>query len=285
MNNQKNRKKWVELMDDTLRITGRSEKTVQNYNYSIKKFLNSYDEKTKISTFTEKDIMDYLKKEYLNRHRSASTYNYHTAALLYFYLVCFNRELSKKLLPHAKEKRKLPTIITKEMFVNIFNEERNLEHKCWLLLGFCCGLRVEEVATIRIENIDSKNHKLKVLGKGNKERITILPDIVIKFLRIYCKTEGITQKTGYLFRGICGKERINTRTIGNYFTLLADKKGLPENISFHTLRHSFATYFIMNGGDQHVLKNMLGHASLNTTTIYLHLAKDFNNLKGINYDK
>lgn len=60
--------------------------------------------------------------------------------------------------------------------------------------------------------------------------------------------------------------------------------GLSKNITFHSLRHSFATYFLVNGGDILVLKSMLGHTSLNTTMIYLHLAQNFNKLEGINYD-
>lgn len=124
---------------------------------------------------------------------------------------------------------------------------------------------------------------MKVIGKGNKERYTILPNIVIKLLRIYCLSKNIKIKSGYIFKGINGNEHISPYTIENYFTDYAASLGLEEGISFHTLRHSFATYFLMNGGNQFVLKDMLGHSSLSTTAIYVHLANDFNNLKGINY--
>jgi len=94
-------------------------------------------------------------------------------------------------LPTSKIRKKYPTIVTKELFIKIINNENNLEHKCWFLLSFCCGLRISEIATLRIENIISKEHKLKVLGKGNKERYTVLSDIVIKFLRLYYKSKKI----------------------------------------------------------------------------------------------
>lgn len=70
----------------------------------------------------------------------------------------------------------IPTTIDKETFIKILNEEKNLKHKCWLLLAYCSGLRAEEVASIKLKDINVKEHKLKVLGKRKKERFTILPD-------------------------------------------------------------------------------------------------------------
>ena len=90
-------------------------------------------------------------------------------------------------------------------------------------------------------------------------------------------------KEGYLFKGKKEREHINKRIISNYFTNLKKHRNVPNNITFHALRHSFATYYLMNNGDQFILKDLLGHNSLSTTAIYIHLAKDFNNLKGINY--
>ena len=185
-------------------------------------------------------------------------------------------------MPTSKLAKKVPTILPKSTFLTIVNEETNLKHKCWLLLGFCCGLRVNEIANLKVENLNSKDHKLLVeKGKGNKERYTILPDIVIKFLRLYCKEKNI--KSGYLFPGTNGKSIINSKTIINYFSVIKDIYGLNDRISFHSLRHSFATYYLINGGSLLTLQSMLGHTNLNTTTIYLHLSQNFNELEGIKY--
>ena len=78
---------------------------------------------------------------------------------------------------------------------------------------------------------------------------------------------------------------MNSKTIINYFIEVKKKYHLNDHITFHSLRHSFATYYLMNGGDLLTLKAMMGHKSLNSTTIYLHLSQNFNNLKGINYGK
>ena len=285
MNTGAKKQKWIKLVNGTLAIAGKSEITINKYTYAIERFLNSHGNNTKISAFTEKEIIKYLKKKFIDTNLKATTYNFNLAAIFYFYNLCFEKEFNKKLLPKAKLAKKLPTILDKKLFIQMINKEYNIEHKCWLLLGFCCGLRTIEIANIKIEDIDVNNHRLKIIGKGNKERYTILPDICITKLREYCKVKRITYKTGYLFPGNNGKIHISPRTIGNYFTNYAKEFNLQKNISFHTLRHSFATYFLMNGGDQFVLKDMLGHSSLSTTAIYVHLANDFNNLKGINYDE
>lgn len=285
MNNEKNKKVWLKKCEETLRMGGRSEVTIKNYRYAIIRFLNRYDEKTNISKLTIDDIIKYFKKDFIDKGLSAATYNVNLAAVRFFYLICFERSISKVLLPNSKLRKRFPKIVTKELFLKIINNEDNLEHKCWLLLSFCCGLRISEVATIKIEDIYSKEHKLRVLGKGNKERFTILPDIVIKFLRLFYQKKRYTHKKGYLFIGQNINNHICERTIGNYFSSLKKEYNLPPEITEHSLRHSFATYFLMNGGDLLVLKSMMGHKSLNSTSIYVHLSQNFNNIKGIKHDK
>lgn len=285
MNNEKNKKVWLKKCEETLRMGGRSEVTIKNYRYAIIRFLNRYNEKTNISKLTTDDIIKYFKKDFIDKGLSAATYNVNLAAVRFFYLICFERSISKVLLPNSKLRKRFPKIVTKELFLKIINNEDNLEHKCWLLLSFCCGLRISEVATIKIEDIYSKEHKLRVLGKGNKERFTILPDIVIKFLRLFYQKKRYTHKKGYLFIGQNVNNHICERTIGNYFSSLKKEYNLPPEITEHSLRHSFATYFLMNGGDLLVLKSMMGHKSLNSTSIYVHLSQNFNNIKGIKHDK
>ena len=285
MNNEKNKKLWLKKCEETLKMGGRSEITIRNYCYAIKRFLNSYNNDIKISKLSIDNIIKYFKKNFLDKNLGANTYNFNVASIRYFYLICFERNISKTLLPTSNIRKRIPTIITKEQFLNIINKETNLEHKCWYLLSFCCGLRISEIATLKIEDINSKEHKLKVLGKGNKERYTILPDVVIKFLRLYYKSKNYKCNKGYLFKGIELNEHISVRTIGNSFTYLKKEYNLPQEITEHSLRHSFATYYLMNDGDILMLKSMMGHKTLTSTSIYVHLAQDFNNIKGIDYEK
>ena len=285
MNNEKNKKLWLKKCEETLKMGGRSEITARNYCYAIERFLNSYNNDIRISKLSVDNIIKYFRKNFLDKNLSANTYNFNVASIRYFYLICFERNISKTLLPTSNVRKRFPSIVTKEQFLNIINQETNLEHKCWYLLSFCCGLRISEIATLKIEDINSKEHKLKVLGKGNKERYTILPDVVIKFLRLYYKSKNYKCNKGYLFKGIELNEHISVRTVGNSFTYLKKEYNLPQEITEHSLRHSFATYYLMNGGDILILKSMMGHKTLNSTSIYVHLAQDFNNIKGIDYAK
>ena len=281
-----NERAQVQRVIDTLKFGGRSDKTILNYVHAINRFLKYFKYKN-IQNINESDIIEYISKKYLNKSSATNTYNMNVCAIKFFYSVNFNKTFNNKLLPHAKLAKRLPVTIDKDIFLKIFNSEYNLNHKCWLLLAYYSGLRVNEIASLRIEDIFSNEHKLKVFGKRSKERFTVLTDITIKYLRLYYKTTFhiiSKDKQGYLFEGISSSEHINSKTISNYFTHLKFKYDLDDNITFHSLRHSFATNFISSGGDAFVLKSMLGHSSLNTTSIYVHMGRDFNNLKGVNYD-
>lgn len=281
------RKEQLQRVIDTLRIGGRSEKTISNYVHAINRFFE-YFKNEDISKFNESEILKYIKQKYLSKSCAGSTYNMNICAIKYFYSVNFNKEFNSKLLPHTKLIKRLPTIVSKDMFIKIFNKEPDLKRKCWLLLAYSSGLRVEEIAELKIENINSKEHQLKVFGKRKKERITVLTDVTIQCLRVYYKnTRCFSSKPqkGYLFKGNSYAYHINSGSISNYFTGLKKYYGLDENISFHSLRHSFASNFIRNGGDPFILKSMMGHSSLSTTSIYIHMGRDFNNLKGVNYEQ
>lgn len=288
MNNQ--RKKLLQKMEDTLKIGGKSEKTILNYSCAIKRFYTFFEKKD-ISKLNEEDILEYIKKNYLNKACSSNTYNMNICAIKYFYSVNFNIDLNSKLLPHSKLAKKIPKTLDKHTFIKILNDEKNLKHKCWLLLGYCSGLRVEEVAQVKIEDIFSSEHRLKVFGKRKKERYTLLADITIKYLRLFFldyylqRSKPFKKTSGFLFEGQNKTKPINSKTITNYFIKLKKKHNLDKNIVFHSLRHSFSSNFIKAGGDPFVLKAMLGHSSMNSTSIYIHMGRDFNNLKGVKYVK
>lgn len=281
MNTKENQKIWIEKVHENLILRGRSENTFINYKSALNRFLNYFNESTNIELLSEKDIIPYFNQCYLMVNKSKYTYNLAVASIRLLYIVCFNKSLNHFLLPSSKLGKRIPTILPRDKFIIIVNNEPNLKHKCWLLLAFCSGLRVDEVANLKIENLYFNEHKLRIEnGKGNKERYTILPDIVIKMICLYCKTQNI--KSGYLFPGIY-TDVMNSKTITNYFNVIKYNYNLDDRITFHSLRHSFATYYLKNGGSLLVLQSMLGHKSLSTTTIYLHLSQNFNELEGIKY--
>lgn len=267
----------LQKVKDLLILRNCSNRTISNYMSCINRFKNYYKRKD-LAKLNEEDILEYLKKNFINIGCSAATINVNRAAIKYYYLVNFNKEFSNVLLPQPKSQSRFPKILSKQDFIKIFNSEFNLKHKVWIILAYGSGLRLSEVASLKVSDILSKEHKIHIIGKGNKERYVPLPDFTLNLLRLYWLQNKDKITNDYLFPGIY-KTRKNTYvgdfTIKEAFVKIKKNNNLDDSITFHTLRHSFATEFIKAGGDIWELKNILGHSSINTTSIYLHMAEDF----------
>lgn len=269
----------LQKVKDLLKTRGCSDRTTTNYISCINRFKNYYNTKeVKLDTLTENDILEYLKINCINVGFSAATINVNRAAIKYYYLVNFNIDFNKTLLPSCKVKSRFPKLITKKEFLNIINSENNIKHRIWLLLGYGSGLRISEVASLKVSDILSNEHKIRVIGKGNKERYAPLPNVTLKFLRLYWLQNKNKITSDYLFPGIYNKTKnscISSFTIKEAFQKIKENNNLDDSITFHTLRHSFATEYIKSGGDIWELRSLLGHSSINSTMVYLHMAEDF----------
>lgn len=257
-----------------------SDRTVSNYLSCINRFKNYYKRKD-LKKLNEDDILEYLKKNFINIGCSAATINVNRAAIKYYYLVNFNKNFSNILLPQTKIPSRFPKIISKQDFIKMFNSEFNLKHKLWIMLAYGSGLRISEVAFLKVSDILSKEHKIRVIGKGNKERYAPLPDFTLKLLRLYWIQNKDKITNNYFFPGKYKATKdtcITSFGIKEAFEKIKENNDLDNSITFHTLRHSYATEFIKNGGDIWELKNILGHSSINTTSMYLHMAENFKDI-------
>lgn len=267
----------LQKVKDLLLLRKCSDRTVSNYLSCINRFKNYYKRKD-LKKLNEDDILEYLKKNFINIGCSAATINVNRAAIKYYYLVNFNKNFSNVLLPQTKIPSRFPKIISKQDFIKMFNSEFNLKHKLWIMLAYGSGLRISEVASLKISDILSKEHKIRVIGKGNKERYAPLPDFTLKLLRLYWIQNKDKITNNYFFPGKykATKDRcITSFGIKEAFEKIKENNNLDNSITFHTLRHSYATEFIKNSGDIWELKNILGHSSINTTSLYLHMAENF----------
>jgi site-specific recombinase XerD len=273
--------KDLEKVKKMLKVRGCSDRTVANYISCINRFKKNFKDK-EFEKLNEEDILDYLKDYFIDLGLSSCAFNISRAAIKYYYLVNYKKEFSKVLLPQCKTKSRFPVLISKSDFIKIVNSESNIKHKIWLLLGYGSGLRISEVANLKVSDILSKENKIRVIGKGNKERFVPLPKITLKYLRIYW-IQNKTKIKDYLFPGIYKNKKknlhISTTTIQEIFGKIKLNNKLDSSMSFHTLRHSFATEYIKSGGDIWELRTLLGHSSANTTMIYLHMAKDFSTVR------
>lgn len=267
----------LQKVKDLLLLRKCSDRTVSNYLSCINRFKNYYNRKD-LKKLNEDDILEYLKKNFINIGCSAATINVNRAAIKYYYLVNFNKNFSNVLLPQTKIPSRFPKIISKQDFIKMFNSEFNLKHKLWIMLAYGSGLRISEVASLKVSDILSKEHKIRVIGKGNKERYAPLPDFTLKLLRLYWIQNKDKITNNYFFPGKYKATKdtcITSFGIKEAFQKIKENNNLDNSITFHTLRHSYATEFIKNGGDIWELKNILGHSSINTTSMYLHMAENF----------
>lgn len=154
--------------------------------------------------------------------------------------------------------------------------ERN---RAMLEILYSCGLRVTELITLKLSNVSFVEGFIKVVGKGNKERLAPIGNTALKYLNIYINEVRNHQKIqkghkDIIFLNRRGKQ-LTRVMIFTIIKQLAKKIGLKKNISPHTFRHSFATHLIQGGADLRAVQEMLGHESITTTEIYTHLDKEY----------
>lgn len=155
---------------------------------------------------------------------------------------------------------------------NQTDSQTPLRDRALLELAYAAGLRASEIVGVDCSDIDWKSHQLIVRGKGNKERIAIFGEPCANALREYIQNERVTPVRGdALFTNLKG-QRITSRTLYNVVRRWARAAGLPEDVSPHTLRHSFATHLLDGGADLKSVQQLLGHENLATTQIYTHVS-------------
>ena len=144
---------------------------------------------------------------------------------------------------------------------------------------YSCGLRVTELINLKISNINFKEGYIKVIGKGDKERLTPIGFNALKYISIYVNEVRIHQKISknhedFVFLNNRGS-KLSRVMIFTLIKRIVDKVGIKKKVSPHTFRHSFATHLIEGGADLRAVQEMLGHESITTTEIYTHLDRDY----------
>lgn len=266
----------LEKVKEMLEFRNCSIRTVDNYLSSITRFKNYCNDNGKnVKSLNEADILKYLDDSFIKKNCKPATLNLNRSAIRYYYIINFQKVFNNDLLPSCKIEKRYPIVISTEQAEHLINEETSLRNKIWWCLGFGSGLRVSEVASLKVCDISHKQHKIRVVGKGNKERFVPLPEITYKLLYLYYQRHEHKIKNGFLFPSEINSSHINYNTINAHLKNISKQIGLDSSFTFHNLRHSFATEFIRKGGDMWELKSILGHSTINITMMYLHMAQDF----------
>ena len=166
--------------------------------------------------------------------------------------------------------KKLPVVLSKEEVKSMIETTRNLKHRAIFAVIYSAGLRISELTSLRPSDIDSDRKQIRVLGKGNKYRYTLLSENTLDLLRIYWRAY---KPERYLFEGQKQGHPISRETIQVVFKHACKKTGIIKPASVHSLRHSFATHLLESGVNLKIIQTLLGHSSLRTTSIYLHVTK------------
>jgi len=159
------------------------------------------------------------------------------------------------------------------------SKPEGMRNKAIIEVLYGCGLRVSELTELRLSNLYHQIEFLKVIGKGNKERLVPIGGVALKLLDIYINQirAHVKIKKGnedFIFLNRFGA-KLSRITIFNLIKTLAVQAGINKTISPHTLRHSFATHLIEGGADLRAVQEMLGHSSITTTEIYTHIDRDY----------
>ena len=189
-----------------------------------------------------------------------------------------------ELLEAPKIGMKLPDTLSVEEIDKLISaidlsKEQGERNRAILEILYSCGLRVSELITLKLSNISFAEGFIKVVGKGNKERLAPIGSTALKYLNIYLNEVRNHQKIqkgqeDIVFLNRRGKQ-LTRVMIFTIIKQLAEKISLKKKISPHTFRHSFATHLIQGGADLRAVQEMLGHESITTTEIYTHLDKEY----------
>lgn len=205
-----------------------------------------------------------------------------------FYKYCLLEDISSvdptTLLEAPKLKRALPDVLSFDEIENIIAQidlstAEGTRNKAILETMYSCGLRVSETVNLKLSQLYLDVGFIRVIGKGNKERLVPIGDSAIKYINIYRSTIRVHQsiqpgEEDILFLNRRGK-RLTRVMIFLIIKDLVKKAEIKKNISPHTFRHSFATHLVEGGADLRAVQEMLGHESITTTEIYTHLDREF----------
>jgi integrase/recombinase XerD len=218
---------------------------------------------------------DDIRRFQLHQHESGigvATINSAVSALRFLFSVTLGRRDLARSLVVTRFHRKLPDVLSVEEVARLLEAAPGLKYKAALSVAYGAGLRVSEVAHLKIDDIDSTRMLIRIeQGKGRKDRNAMLSPHLLDLLRLWWregKRRGVMLPHGWLFPGQGRTEPISTRQLHRAVQEAAERAGIRKRVSPHTLRHSFATHLLEQDVDIRVIQVLLGHTKLETTALY-----------------
>ena len=257
-----------------------SDNTLDSYEENLTMFDNYLNKKA--NAISSDDIRNFLIT--LNDKSDRTRAHYITVLNNYFSFLASERVIKNnpcEEISQPKLSKKLPNYLTIEEIDELLDIELNgpldFRNKAMLELLYASGLRISELLNLKLNDISFDEDVLKVVGKGDKERIVPIGDVALEYLKLYINEYRNTilgnKQSEYLFINNHG----NMMTRQGFFKILKKQceiKGIKKEVSPHTLRHSFASHLLNNGADLRTIQELLGHIDISTTQVYTHLISE-----------
>jgi len=260
--------RWLNKLETELRSRKYSpctQKAYIYYNRLICRTLQKTPEEIRPSDVTEFIALMEKDKDY-----SSSAMNLAISGIKFFFRnVLKNDDISEHRRP--RHDKNLPMVLSKEEVCKVLGMEKNPKHRLLLMLVYSSGLRVSEVVALKREHIDLSRKVIYIkLGKGRKDRSTLLSEKAAQFLEEYYDFFEIEK---WLFPGCPATRPLSIRSAQHIFDKAVCNAGITKKITIHGLRHSFATHLLESGTDIRYIQTLLGHANIRTTERYTHVAR------------
>ncbi len=282
--NLDNETQILEFLEYIKDIRRYSDHTIRNYRidlFQFIKYLYKVDTSLLVLDIDKEHIKEYMFSMHAKKMSDKSIARKVATLKSLFNYMSKNNIINRNILASIttpKVSKKLPHLLTEKEIEKLFSidldNDEILMEMCILELFYATGIRISELASIKLSNVDIHDKTIKVLGKGNKERIVVLGQSSIKmlnqYMNIFCEQSQV-----FLFGSLI-KTRKKTSHISEKAIYNITKKHLKrisndEKLSPHSLRHSFATHLLQAGADLMSVKELLGHESLSSTQIYTHV--------------
>ena len=255
-------------MIEEMKLRGYSDTTIKMYTKYVYK-LAYYYKKSPLQ-ITQANIRDFFVYLHSNQTNSTTLHNYYCA------IKCFYKIHGQPhyidFLPHPKINYVIPDILDESEIETIFSLCRTLRHKLLFIIIYSSGLRISEAINLRTADIDFLRKTIHIRSsKNNKDRYTVLSEKAIHLLNYYLNRY---KPEVYLFYSIRDKsKRMSKRHCQEIFHRIVLEANITKKAHIHTLRHSFATHLLENNTNLFYIMKLLGHTSIRTTLLYLHMQR------------
>jgi site-specific recombinase XerD len=255
-------------MIDDLRVRNYAPGTINLYIRAVASFAKHFGKSP--DTLGPEHIREYQTYLVKTKQASWSVFIQTVCALRFFYKVTLGKPRFIEDIPFPKHEKRLPVVLSAKELATFLQAIPNLKHRTVLMTMYGSGLRIAEALALRLPDIDSQRMLIRVQqGKGRRDRYTILTPTLLEALRDYWRSY---KPPTLLFPGKTPEKPLTQNAMHRALRRARMRAGISKPVTTHTMRHCFATHLLEAGTNLRTIQMLLGHRSLNTSAIYLHVA-------------